>query len=306
MLPLRLLAVAGVLFASPALSTPLTVQQTLSTFNLVTQTYTGNQEVEGRTFIGSDLVNLGSGQFGFQSPSDGALAPDGTPLADLYVDGDLINSQVNLVVGDTAVISGTQQGGTVNNGALIQSATNLPDISFAQYQMESTYLQSLGGTAANLSDQNNKKFNTASIMSVDLADLQSGGYSLDPAATPDGFVIINVSGTSGTFGANALGSKTVASNVLWNFFEATSIQVNAAIFGHVLAPFADMNGFTGSTEGTVIAAAVDLTNGELHQQEWLGIIPEETAPPVPLPAGLPLMLAGLGALGVARRLKSRR
>ncbi|MEP4198102.1 MAG: collagen-binding domain-containing protein [Aliishimia sp.] len=289
-----LIAAATIGFSGPAFSASLTVQETLGTFNLVTETYTGNQEVEGRTYIDGDLTSV-SGQFGFVSPSDGQ------DIAALSVNGDLINSNINLTTTTQARVSGSVIGSRVNNGTVEQNVSTLPDVSFASYLLESQYLSTLTGVSANVSDQNNKVFGGAQIVDVALSDLSTGGYSFN-FGTED-FLIINVSGTTGSFGMNPLGSTvSAASNVLWNFFEATNVQVNSVISGHILAPNAVLSGFNGSSEGTVIAKSVNLTNGELHQQTWTGLIPVETTTPVPLPAGLPMLLAGLGVFGFMRRL----
>lgn len=251
---------------------------TLGTFNLVTNLYSGNQEVEGRTFIGSDLQGV-TGQFGYAAPADG------TAYAELYIDGSLQNSTINLTPGDEARISGTASNSNVNNGVLVENATDLPAFDFQNFRDQSAFLAGLTGEAANLSDQNNKRFGgppnavqseatfgpNTRIVEASLQDLQSGGYSIDLSQANT--VIINVSGTSGSFQMNPLGGTGFAEQVIWNFYEATNINVNSVIVGHVLAPYARMSGFAGSSEGSVIADEVQLTNGELHQQSWLGQVP---------------------------------
>lgn len=252
---------------------------TLETFNLVTNTFFGRQEVEGRTFIGSSVDGT-TGQFGFRPAQDGA------DFAEMYVDGDLVNSTINLTPGDEARISGSAINSTVNNGVLIEGAGDLPAFDFQSFKAQSAFLASLTGEPADLADQNNKKFGgipnavaaeaqfgaNTRIVTATMQDLQSGGYSIDLSQADT--VIINVSGTSGSFQMNPLGGTGFAENVLWNFYEATNINVNSVIVGHVLAPHARMSGFSGSSEGTVIADDVQLTNGELHQRAWLGQVPQ--------------------------------
>jgi choice-of-anchor A domain-containing protein len=134
-----------------------------------------------------------------------------------------------------------------------------------------------------------------------LSDLISGGYTID--ANGADTILINVSGVSSVFGLNALeGVSSVAEKVIWNFYEATSITVNSAIIGSILAPLAHLSGFGGSTEGSVIAKTIALSDGELHSRPFTGTLPTETILPstVPLPFGLPLLLTGLGALAFLR------
>lgn len=256
----------------------LSVQSTLGTFNLVSEEFFGRQEVEGRTFIGSTLENT-NGQFGFNPQQDGQS------FAELYVDGDLRNSNINLTPGDVARISGTSFQSNVNNGSLVENATDLPLFDFEAFKAQSAFVATLTGEAPDLQDQNHKRFGGAPnaiaseaafgpntrVVTTSLQDLQTGGYSIDVSQSET--VIINVSGTSGSFQMNPLGGTPSAENVIWNFFEATSINVNSVIMGHVLAPYAEMTGFSGSSEGSVIAKEVRLTNGELHQRAWDGQVP---------------------------------
>ena len=62
-----------------------------------------------------------------------------------------------------------------------------------------------------------------------------------------------------------------AAKVIWNYFEASSLQMNSFIERVVLAPLATVSGFTGST---MIAQTVSLTNRELHQQSLDGSVPK--------------------------------
>jgi len=66
-----------------------------------------------------------------------------------------------------------------------------------------------------------------------------------------------------------------------------------------------MSGFSGSTEGSVIAKSINLNNGELHYQPFAGDLPEPPpVAPIPLPAGLPLMILALGAMAMVRRARA--
>ena len=297
------------------------------------ETFTGSQEVEGRLYVGSDLVgssvNVNVNPVNVPAASFDSLIVKGDILnANVNINngggltgaGNLINSTINLNAGGgnpsgTATIGGTRMGGVFNQGTLIENATNLniPEIDFAYLADQSAFLASLSGAAADVSNQNNKKFFAApnadpsealfgantTIIETSLADLSSGGYSID--LTGIDTLLINVSGAAGTFAMNALGiNKSSASRIIWNFSEATgTINVNTAIIGNVLAPSATLVGFSGSTEGTVIGKELQLTNGELHHWDFEGTVPLPS--PVPLPAGLPLLAGSVAALALLRR-----
>ena len=252
---------------------------TLGTFNLVTNNLESRHTVQGRSYIGDTLTNV-SGQFATNLPNDGA------DLAGLSVAGDIRNSTISLGNGTTALISGVRVQSNVNNGTLVEGATDLPDVDFVQLKAESAFLASLAGDAADLSDQNNKRFGGVAnadlsqaqfgantrIVHTSLQDLQSGGYSIDVSSVDT--VVINVSGTSGRFQMNPLGGTASAPKVIWNFYEATTLDINAVIIGHILAPHASLSDFSGGSEGTVIADEVRLLNGPLRQRDWAGEIPQ--------------------------------
>lgn len=319
-------------FATAGHAASLSASELLSLFNGVTQgDMTSNQEVEGRLYVGGNLSG-NSLQVGFKD-----VAP--SALDELIVVGNSTINTINaqngsdVTIGGSAVgtlnLNGGSQGtrtarigttfsGTSNMGTTLVNqaasdanfADRFPEIDFAALQDESEFFATLTGAAVNTSDPNNKKIIGApdasglSVFTTSLSDLASGGYSIDTNGADT--ILINVSGVTGTFGMNALGSTgTFAENVIWNFYQATSINVNSAIIGSVLAPLAKLSGFNGSTEGSVIAREINLSNGELHSRAFIGTLPTESvAPPppaVPLPAALPLLLAGLGGLVALRR-----
>lgn len=317
--------------AAPALAAPMTVQEAFYTFNGVTEgDFNSSQEVEGRLYVGGNLTG-GTIQVGFKnvtpSPLDELIVQGSTTIgtinmqngSDMTVGGN-VTGNVNMNAGSqgnqTARIGGTQTSGTFNIGTKLQNqavadpnfADRFPEIDFAAFVDESNYLAGLAGTQLVFSDPNNKSIlgsstpASLSVFNVDISALNGGTFFIDNRQSET--LLINVSGTSGTFAGN-VNQKFAAEHVIWNFYEAENIQVDTAIVGSVLAPLAKMSGFSGSTEGSVIAKEINLTNGELHSRPFAGNVPYPAPPPapsaVPLPAGLPLLLAGLGAMAVLRR-----
>ncbi len=126
-------------------------------------------------------------------------------------------------------------------------------------------------------------------------------------------LIFNISGDSGTFRNGGVSFEPLRGfNVLFNFYEATSVNVTGVI-GSVLAPNAAMNAAWGQVNGNVI---VDSWNSpmQINANHYFksvdvagftvpGVVEEVGIPPsdVPEPGSIALALAALGALGFMRR-----
>jgi choice-of-anchor A domain-containing protein len=119
-------------------------------------------------------------------------------------------------------------------------------------------------------------------------------------------VIINVDGTNVTLQAHLYvnghqETDADASNILFNFAEATTVTIDSQLDGSILAPTALLTGGS-QMGGTFIAAQVGET-GEVHNDEFTGTLP---GPPststTPEPGTLVLMGSGLLSIaGIFRR-----
>jgi choice-of-anchor A domain-containing protein len=336
------LSAVAILASAPAFAASLTVEDLLTTYNGISVgNFNSNQEVEGRLVVGGNLTG-NTIQTGFVAlnpgPAQNVVVYGNTTIGKISGKGEIViggngnNTTLEESGGDlTALIGGTYSGTanqvTVNtnqSGPAFQA--KFPDIDFPGLMTYSAFLATLTGATWLTPDQNNKALVSApnavqsqgtgwvaskvTVLYTTLANLATGGLSVS-GLDSDETIIVNVSGATGSWNLNGLGNaKNFSKNILWNFHEATSISVNSAIIGSVLAPKAAMSGFSGSTEGSVIAASINLNNGGLHYQPFAGDLPEQPliAPPppapIPLPAGLPLMVLALGAMALVRRARA--
>jgi len=121
-------------------------------------------------------------------------------------------------------------------------------------------------------------------------------------------VIINVSGTTvknlggvnmnNGFGAHAGGNNLGASNILWNFYEATSVDFGSMrVNGSVLAPLANVT-TTNDFDGALAAKSYSGT-GQVHNFLFNWTPPPPVAQ-VSESSTLMLLLMGLGLISLVR------
>jgi choice-of-anchor A domain-containing protein len=116
-------------------------------------------------------------------------------------------------------------------------------------------------------------------------------------------LVINIGGVALTEAENFLtGSgfdalSDVASTVIWNFYEATSLTFNTEFWGSVLAPYAAANN-KNALNGSIVVGSLK-QGGEIHLPVWDGSLPPDD-PPTEIPEPSTLLLFG-AALGLAAR-----
>lgn len=126
----------------------------------------------------------------------------------------------------------------------------------------------------------------------------------DPGLT----VIVNVAGTDIDWNMNAMGgyNASVNQNIIWNFYEAQTIDFNRIVHGSVLAPYATISNVT-PIEGSVVALAMKM-GGEVHLGTYNGDGVPFRDPPadaVPEPATWAMLILGFGLVGSAVRRRER-
>ncbi len=274
----------------------------INQFNLiVTGDMSLTSEVEGRTFIGGNLS--GGGTFGTMLTPSAAFAD----VDVLLVGGNINVSNINLNAGDLRR-SGLRTGGVNFNGVGSQEfvdgsvAAMVPGVA-AELASTSGSLQALAAnsTVTLPSDQPGPAtFNAApdafgrAVFNINAAELftsgliQSIGLNLNGATS----LVINVTGANVNYnnGGNFVGdwlTPAVRASAIWNFFEATSIQIDRNFNGAILAPQAHLTNTT-SIDGSVFVGSFT-GNGEVHLPNYV----------VPAPGAAAL-------LGIAGVVASRR
>lgn len=152
-----------------------------------------------------------------------------------------------------------------------------------------------GGNTLNI-DANSGGINVVNLDADDLNGKGVGQINFNLGALDTLF--INVAGASVGLMVNLVGLQDVdGKRIIWNFFEAENVALDRKMFGTILAGDAHVTNST-AIEGSVFAASATL-RGQVHLQTFEGELPATT--PIPLPAGLPLLLGAFGALALVRR-----
>jgi len=284
--------------------------ENVGTYNLILKNdLNTSSDIEGRIMIGGNIDMAGKSL-------DVASRIAADPVVDaVTVVGDITANDVKTQNGN--IVYGGNIGSTnliLNGSGSVsqQSQTTLQNQFDAIYQSvidDSNYYKTLAANGTfNTSDMNNLKFESTSsddllVFNINGTDLLNGSFSF--GFTPTVPIIINVAGTGAlNLNSKAFGNftKQVASLVLWNFFDYTSIGFNGDGWnGSVLAPNADITSGTGSLDGGFAALSYTGTV-ELHNQLFTYEPPGETpGVDVPAPPVFFLLFGGLIATMALRR-----
>ena len=105
-----------------------------------------------------------------------------------------------------------------------------------------------------------------------IAAIPSFSINLNGASS----LIINVSGSSVTNSANDESGTTDAGNIIWNFYNATTVSLGTQIGGTVLAPGATVSN-ANQIDGALVAKTFN-GGGELHDYPFVGNLPPSGPP----------------------------
>ncbi len=240
-------------------------------------------------------------------------------------------ANINGSSGSTITVGGAASGINTNGGALVLGGANngningkitvakdpLPTLTSSLQAQQATYvvalkdlsgyLDGLDATNAYKTTSNAIVFDTAgakgdlAVFDLDLTDpkvLQNREIKFDFPTTFD-TVVINVAGTNIDFGANFNGPDGLGSKVIWNFYEATSLNFTNSFYGSVLAPYADMSN-SNFIQGSVAAGSLD-QRGAIQMGNYAGNLAFAVQNSVPEPATWAMMILGFGGIGAVLR-----
>ncbi|TWT89780.1 hypothetical protein Mal64_01590 [Pseudobythopirellula maris] len=306
------------LFAAPAAASVL-----LYDYNLVVGgDLVSTSNIRGKTVVGGSVTGANSADF-----AQGLNAADNSGVVTLLVGGDIATGNpLNIGAGDVRTggsvsrILNFNGGGTLTSGdptapAAAQSIIDqiAPASDYYAGLTADSSVSPAGTQPAAVKFTATPGADNVAVFEVDAArfsDSKSQQYELLFGAGVDAntLFVFNVSGSSVTFNqGNFVGDFNNASrrpNMIWNFYEATTIDFDRMWNGTVLAPLADLT-IRNNVEGSVFVGGDFDQRGEVHFPLFAGPTPPSPPPPggeVPEPAAM-LVWAMLGVTlgGVLRR-----
>ncbi len=306
---------AATVFLSISLTASAQNLSALKTYSVITKNDLQQaRDVEGRTLVGGNLTFGGSANFGIHMPSN-------TPSTDktLIVQGNISGGNpINLNKGSLE-LGGSRNNRIINyNGGSGAGLISNPSINYSaifqtldQASIDLRNLTSNSTVSVPSGQPGPLNFNTVSNPSnVAVFDVvgstifgnnlaQQIGLNIAPGITD---IVINVSGTTINWtSGNEVGNFTQSqwrANTVWNFYEATSINLGSYNFnGQLIAPFATVS-TNSNIDGSVYAKNLN-SNGEVHFPGYGGKFTTAVIPEVS--SSLLSMLGALALLGRRRR-----
>ncbi|OSP54993.1 collagen-binding domain-containing protein [Pseudoruegeria sp. SK021] len=277
-------------------------------------TSTSINHIEGPVYAGGNASGTNSMTFNDKNLSDVAV---GDVTGALVVGGDY-NGDLNSGGFGSIVVGGTVNGDTSNltvpltTGATIDTA----GVS-AAFNATATALSGMGdSTGASFDGDQNAQYNFVSgaadangLAVLNLDETEAGAFftgSNDLKFDIDGSVstfIINVAGSAFDI-TKSFNNNAGVENIMFNFFEATTLSLNSTWNTSLMATNATLT-TNVDVRGTFIVEDFVATNFEVRPFQsnsvFTGTLPAGEIAPVPLPAALPLALSGVIALGALRR-----
>ncbi len=295
-------AAASFAAVASASAGPLTAAAILGDYNVVIAgNATTTADIEGAAAIGGNF----SGATIYNNPP--ALRPSGA-LA-LTVFGSTSGNSINIDNSGNAYVAGSKGAPiSFNGGGYAASPGTTIASDFAPLQALSSSLAGLTPTGTLPSPGNNEVITaTPGAGGVAVFDLTASQLSAIPSFSINlngaTSVIFNVGGSTVNFSANDESGTAYADDIIWNFYQATSVDIVTQIGGAVFAVDAHVTN-SNQIDGTLVANSWT-GQGELHDYPFTPALPGtptgSDSLPIPEPGTLPLFGAALAGLLFVRR-----
>jgi len=266
-----------------------------------------NNNVPTTTYGTGSLTVVGNASLNGSVNAGGGINVGGNVSGSFNNNG---NNQVTYGGTNSASANNTTftSGGTDFISALASQSADIK-ASLTSLSANLSALASSALVAFDASDSNNQKLTATGtgllIYNMTEAEFEAIGQNSQLLITvPDGAtLVINVAGVD----IDLLGKVnrfTNDSNVIWNFYEATTVDIAQQFSGSVLGVFADITvGNAGNIDGTVVGNNIlQNANGEIHNNYFQGDLSSLTVSTAPEPGTWLMLILGFGLVGAATRL----
>ncbi len=211
-----------------------------------------------------------SGSFVFQS---GSLTSGGTQPVDFSSDASGIKSYSSSTLANSGQTNGTAGDSCTLSGSVLTCAATANGLNTI-YVSGSTFAAA------------------------------TGGYTIT-SSKAGATVLLDITGTSDSILSTGWTLTGIAAtNIMLNFYQATGLDFEGLVPVSVLAPYAAVNGISGTLTGNLIATSFTSSNGYgFNSANFAGSLPGST------PESPSLLLAGCGLIGASmvgrKRLRAR-
>lgn len=312
----------------------------LKEWNLVSfNNFQSYNHVDGRVFVGGTFT--AGGNFTVQNnniPTTTYGTPALTVVGNAALNGS-VNAGGGISIGGNASGSFNNNGNNVvtyggtNNASAnnttftsggssftntLQSQSNDIKASLTSLSSNLQALSTTSNVSFNASDSNNQKLIVSgtglAVFNMTEAQFEGIGQNSQLLVTvPNGAtLVVNVAGTDIDL-AGKINRFTNDSNVIWNFYQATTVDIAQQFSGSVLGVFADITvGNAGNIDGSIVGNNVKQNaNGEIHNNYFQGDLSSigsgsGTPSTAPEPSTWAMLILGFGLIGAMMRTRNRR